>query len=58
MTQQVSDLFNAVQSVLQGKLPMNLMNPTSLQDILRNVSMHLSEGYVRIPGTRTDNIYL
>jgi len=58
MTQQVSDLISAVQSVLQGQLPMSLINPTTLQNILRNISMHSPEGYELITGSRTDSIYL
>ena len=58
MTQQVSDLISAAQSVLQGRLPMSLVNPTTLQNILRNISMHLPEGYELIAGSRTDSIYL
>jgi len=58
MIQQVIDLISAVQSVLQGKLPMNLINPTTLQDILRNVSTHLPEGYELLASPRSDTIYL
>jgi len=58
MIQQVSDLISAVQSVLQGKLPMNLINPTILQNILRNISTHLPEGYELLASHRSDNIYL
>jgi len=58
MIQQVSDLVSAVLSVLQGKLPMNLINPTTLQNILRNVFTHLPEGHELIASPRSDNIYL
>ena len=58
MTQQVRDLISAAQLVLQGQLPMCLINPTTLQNILRNISMHLPEGYELIAGSRTDSIYL
>ena len=51
-------MINAVQSVLQGKLPTDLINPTTLQNILGNVDMHLPEGYELIASTRSDNIYL
>ena len=49
---------NAVQCVMQGKLPITLINPTVLQNILRNVSLHIPEGYKLIVGVRTENIYL
>jgi hypothetical protein len=57
MTQQISDLLGAVQSVLQGKLPMNFVNPATLQNILRNVSLRLPQGYELIAGTRADTLY-
>jgi len=37
---------------------MNLINPTTLQNILRNVSLQLPEGFDLILGTKTENIYL
>jgi len=44
--------------MLQGNLPTNLINPTTLQNILGNVNMHLPEGYELIASTRSDNICL
>jgi hypothetical protein len=54
MIQQVSDFISAVEPMLQGKLPMNRINPT----LLWNISTHLPEGYELIASTRSDNIYL
>ena len=45
MLQQINELLEAIQSVLQGKLPITLINPSALQNILRNVTLHLPEGY-------------
>ena len=42
-------------SVMQGKLAITL-NPTVLQNILRNVSLHIPEVYKLIAGIRTENI--
>ena len=42
----------------QGKLPTDLINPTTLQNILGNVDMRLPEGYELIASTRSDNICL
>jgi hypothetical protein len=56
--QQLDELFNAIQCVMQGKLPISLINPTVLQNILRNVSLHIPEGFELIAGIRTENIYL
>jgi len=36
----------------------NLINPTTLHNILRNVSLHLPECYELIAGTRAENIHL
>jgi len=41
-----------------GKLPISLINPATLQNMLRNVTLHLPPGYELIAGTRTDHIYL
>jgi hypothetical protein len=56
--QQVSELVEAVQQALQGKLPIHLINSVMLQNILRNVSLHLPEGYELVAGTKMDNIHL
>ena len=58
MIQQINELLGTIQSVLQGKLPINFINSATLQSILRNVSLHLPEGYELITGTRMDNIHL
>jgi len=58
LTQQVDELFAAIQHAIQGKLSVNLINPTTLHNIMQNVSLHLPEGYELITGTRAENIYL
>ena len=58
MIQQINELLGTIQSVLQGKLPINFINSATLQRILRDVSLHLPEGYELITGTRMDNIHL
>jgi len=40
-----------------GSLPANLINPTILHNILKNVSFHLPENYELIAGTRDENIH-
>jgi hypothetical protein len=57
LTQQLDDLFDAVQCAIHGKLPIKLVKPT-LQNILRNVTLHLPEGYELIVGTRTENVHI
>jgi len=58
MIHQTDELIGAIQCVLQGKLPISLISPTTLQGILRNVSLQLPEGYELIVGTKSDKMYL
>jgi len=58
LMQRVDELFAAIQHAIQGILSVNLINPTTLHNILRNVSLHLPEGYELITGTRAENIHL
>jgi len=57
LTQQLGEIFDAIQLAISGSLSMKLISPSSLQNILRNVTLHLPEGYELIAGTRTENIY-
>jgi hypothetical protein len=45
LIQQVDELFAAVQSVLCGKLPMYIIGPNVLHNILCNVSLQLPKNY-------------
>jgi hypothetical protein len=58
MIQQTDELLTAIQYVMLGKLPVNLINPTTLQNILRNVSLQLPGGFDLIFVTKTENIHL
>jgi len=58
LTEQVDKLFNAVQFAIQGKLSIEFVNPEKLHSILRNVSLHLQEGYELIAGTHINNVHL
>jgi len=55
---QTDELIGTIQRVLQGKLPISLISPTTLQGILRNASLQLPEEYELIVGTKPDKIYL
>ena len=57
LIEQIDELFEVVQCMIQGKLPVKLINPTALHNILRNVSLQLPDGYELLLGTRMDNIY-
>ena len=43
---------------MHGRLSIKLANPTVLQNILRNVTLRLPEGYELIAGTNIENIHL
>jgi hypothetical protein len=58
LTQETDKLFNSLQSAIQGKLSIELVNPIFFQDILRNVSLHLPEGYELVAGTSSENTHL
>jgi len=58
MIQKTDKLLKAIRYVMLGKLPMNFINPTTLQNSLRNVSLQLPGGYELILGTKTGNIHL
>ena len=51
MIQQTDKLLTTIQYVMLGKLP---INPTTLQNILRNVSLQLSGGFDLILVTKTE----
>jgi len=50
--------MDAIQVIIMEKLPVNLINPTTLHNILKNVSLHLPENYELIAGARIENIHL
>jgi hypothetical protein len=58
LTQQIDELLAATQSILQGKLPIALVNPAILHNILRNVTLNLPENYELVAGTPGENIHL
>jgi len=58
LTQQLDEIFDAIQPAISGSLSMKLISPSSLQSILTNVTFHLPEGYELIVGTRTEDIYI
>ena len=58
LTQRVDQLLAAIQYALQGKLPVTLIGPSVLHDIIRNVSFHLPGGCELLAGTKRQNIFL
>ena len=57
LTHRLDEIFDATQLAISGSLSMELISPSSLQSILRNITHHLPEGYELIAGTRTEDIY-
>ena len=57
LTQQLNEIFDAILLAISGSLSMKLISPSSLQSILRNITLHLPEGYELIAGTRTEDIH-
>ena len=55
--QKLDDLMAAIQCVIQGNLPVKLIGPLTLQDILRNVTLQLPDGFELIFGTKTENMH-
>jgi hypothetical protein len=43
----------AIQTVTTGKIPVNIISPSILQNILKNISLNLHEGYELIMGSNT-----
>jgi hypothetical protein len=58
LSQQLDDLSTAIQCIISGKLPVRFIDPATLQNILRNVTLKLPDGYELIVGTKTENIHL
>ena len=57
LTQQLDKVFDAIELSISGSLSIKLISPSSLQSILRNITLHLPEGYELIAGTRTEDIH-
>jgi len=57
LTQQLDEIFDAIQLAISESLPIKLISPSSLQSILRNVKLLLPVGYKQIAGTRTEDIH-
>jgi len=56
--QQIDELFDTVQYAILGKLPIKLVNPLELQNILRNVTLQLPESYKLVAGLSKENMHL
>jgi hypothetical protein len=57
LVQQIEELFDAIQCAIKGNLPIKLVSPTVLQNILRKVTLHLPDAYVLIAGIKTEDTH-
>jgi hypothetical protein len=46
----VDELMTALQAIMTGKVPVNLITPRMLQYIIKNVSLSLPDGYDLVTG--------
>jgi hypothetical protein len=54
----VVDLIDALQFVTLGRIPLNLVKPNMLREMLKNVTMVLPEEYELIGGVDPNNVFL
>ena len=54
----IDEFMNAMQYVMIGRVPVNLISPTILQDMLKNVTLVLPESYELIVRLSPNNVYL
>ena len=50
--------LDAMQYVMIGRVPVNLITPLMLQEMLKNVTLVLRDGYDLIIGLTPNNVYL
>jgi hypothetical protein len=50
-------MMSAVQYTTVGKLPLNLVDHTTLHFISKNISLHLPDGNELIAGTKIENVH-
>jgi hypothetical protein len=58
VNQNLDELVDAIQCVLLGKLPINLVSPDTLHNILVNTSRYLVENYEWFAGSKFENLYI
>jgi len=54
----VDTFMDAMHSVMIGRVPVNLITPVMLQEMLKNVTLVLRDGYELIIGLSPNNVYL
>jgi hypothetical protein len=54
----IYEFVDAMQYVQLGRTPLNLVSPTMLQELLKNVTLILPEGCELIAGLRPNDVYL
>ena len=54
----IDELIDAMQYVHLGRIPMNLVSPTTLKELLRNVTLTSPEGFELVFGLHLNSVYL
>jgi hypothetical protein len=54
----IDEFVDAMQYVHLGRTTLNLVSPTTLRELLKNVTLVLPGGYELIVGLRPNNVYL
>jgi hypothetical protein len=58
LTVQIDELNMAIQNTLVGKLPVAILKPSVLHDVLKNISLILPENFGLVAGIKIENIHL
>jgi len=58
LTLEVDELKLSIQLTFSGKLPITIIGPNVLHNILRHISLCLSDNYEIIACTKIDKIYM
>ena len=56
LTLQVDELIVAIQHTISGKVPITIIGPNVLHNILKNISLYSPDSYELIAGNKIDNI--
>jgi hypothetical protein len=58
LTVQIDELNMAIQNTLVGKLPVAILKPSVLHEVLKNISLLLPENFELVAGIKIENIHM
>jgi hypothetical protein len=58
LTIQIDELNMAIQNTLLGKLPIAILKPSVLHNVLRNISLLLPEKLELVAGIKIENVHM